>query len=131
MPLRPTITALLSMLCSLACAADPCAAPSNTIEDNACARHRFEAQDRLLNSTYQALLKQLPEKNDPPFTGEGPRALLVKAQRRWVAFRDADCAAKHQLYIGGTVRTVVYFGCMRERTEQRIKELSAAEWQGG
>jgi uncharacterized protein YecT (DUF1311 family) len=35
------------------------------------------------------------------------------------------------LYIGGTVKTVVYFGCMRERTEQRIKELSAAEWQGG
>lgn len=131
MPFRATFFAVLSMLCPAVWAADPCSAPSNTIEENACAKYRFDEKDRLLNSTYQALLKQIPSEKDPASEGESSRGMLVKAQRRWVEFRDADCKAKYQLYVGGTIRTVMFFGCMVERTEQRIKELQVTEWQAG
>lgn len=112
-------------------AADPCQTQSNTIEINACAKLQFDEQDRLLNVAYQALLKAVPAANDPGISGDSPRALLVKAQRRWVDFRDADCKAKYQLYAGGTIKNVIYLGCMRERTQQRIKDLASSQWQGG
>ncbi|MCZ8074048.1 MAG: lysozyme inhibitor LprI family protein, partial [Paucibacter sp.] len=69
--------------------------------------------------------------NDPGIDGESPRAMLIKAQRRWLEFRDADCKAKYQVFAGGTIRNVVYLSCLRERTKQRIKELAPSEWQGG
>jgi len=112
-------------------AADPCETQGNTLEVNACAEQQFKAQDKLLNQAYQAALKVVPAQNDPSLDGESPRALLIKAQRRWLEFRDADCKAKYQVFAGGTIRTVVYLSCLRERTEQRIKELAPSEWEGG
>ncbi|WP_397532750.1 lysozyme inhibitor LprI family protein [Roseateles sp.] len=116
---------------SAARAGDPCVTQANTSEVNQCAKQQFEQQDKLLNAAYQAALQVVPSANEPGTSGETPRALLVKAQRRWVEFRDADCKAKYQVFAGGTIRNVIYLGCMRERTEQRIKELAAGEWQGG
>jgi len=112
-------------------AGDPCETEANTIEINQCAMQRFEQQDKLLNAAYQAALQVVPSANEPGTSGETPRTLLVKAQRRWVEFRDADCKAKYQVFAGGTIRNAIYLGCMRERTEQRIKELAPQEWQGG
>ena|SRR6218665_1781293 len=112
-------------------AGDPCETEANTIEINQCAKQKFEQQDKLLNAAYQAALQVVPSANEPGTSGETPRALLVKAQRRWVEFRDADCKAKYQVFAGGTIRNAIYLGCMRERTEQRIKELATQEWQGG
>ena len=125
------IAAISSLLQSSAWAADPCQTQSDTMEVNACAKQRFDEQDRLLNTTYQALLQALATTNDPGISGESPRALLIKAQRRWVEFRNADCKVKYQIYAGGTIRNVMFLSCMRERTAQRIKELAQAEWQGG
>lgn len=112
-------------------AADPCETQNNTLEMNACAQQQFKAQDKLLNQAYQAALKVVPAQNDPGIDGESPRAMLIKAQRRWLEFRDADCKAKYQVFAGGTIRNLVYLGCLQERTEQRIKELAPSEWLGG
>lgn len=128
---RTVFLAAAALLSPNVWAADPCETQRNTIEINACAKQQFDEQDRLLNIAYQALLNAIPATNDPGISGESPRALLVKAQRRWVDFRDADCKAKYQVFAGGTIRNVIYLGCMRERTEQRIKELALSEWQGG
>lgn len=112
-------------------AANPCDTQNNTIEINACANQQFAEQDRLLNSAYQTLLKTLSPNKAAGATGDSPRAMLVAAQRRWIAFRDADCKAQQQVYAGGSIQTAVYLGCMKQRTEQRIKELQVKEWQGG
>lgn len=128
---RALIAIVAVMFHSTLWAADPCETQSNTIEINACAKQQFDEQDKRLNSIYQALLKAIPVANEPGISGESPGALLIKAQRRWIEFRDADCKAKFQLYAGGTIRNAIYLGCMQERTEQRIKELSGTEWQGG
>lgn len=112
-------------------AANPCDTQNNTIEINACANLQFAEQDRLLNSAYQALLKTLSPNKPARSAGESPRAMLVAAQRRWAAFRDADCKARQQVYAGGSIQAAVYLGCMKQRTEQRIRELQVKEWQGG
>lgn len=108
-------------------ATDPCETQSNTFEINACAKQQYEELDKHLNNTYGKLLNAIPAENDIDITGESPKSLLIKAQRRWVEFRDADCKAKYQIYNGGTIRNAIYLGCIRERTEQRIKELSDSE----
>jgi uncharacterized protein YecT (DUF1311 family) len=111
--------------------ADPCRTLSNTIEDRACANQKFEEQDRLLNQAYLAVLKVVSNTNPEGYSGDTARQLLVKAQRRWVEFRDADCKARRQVFVAGTVNVVVHLDCMSERTRQRIKELEAGGWQGG
>lgn len=105
-----------------------CESPSNTVEINACAKQRYDAQDRLLNRTYQALLKEL---SDTPIAGQSPRQLLVESQRKWLAFRDADCNAQAHLYHGGSIQTAMHLSCLRQRTEQRTKDLDPKQWQGG
>jgi uncharacterized protein YecT (DUF1311 family) len=130
--MKTSLTTLVVLAATTpAFAGDPCDTAANTIEINQCAKQQFEQQDKLLNAAYQAALQVVPSVNEPGTTGETPRALLVKAQRRWVEFRDADCKAKYQVFAGGTIRNAIYLGCMRERTEQRIKELAPREWQGG
>lgn len=122
---------VISIYANSTWADDSCENPRNTIEMNACAKQKYEEVDKQLNNTYKKLLSAIRAENDPKFDGESPKSLLIKSQRKWVEFRDADCKAKYQIYIGGTIRDVIYFTCLRERTEQRIKELTDTEWQGG
>jgi uncharacterized protein YecT (DUF1311 family) len=110
---------------------DLCETLSNTIEMNACAKQQFDVQDSLLNRAYSRLIAELPATNSQGVSGDSPRKLLVTAQRKWLAFRDADCSAQEKVYQNGSARTVMFLDCLRERTEQRIKELEPAKWQGG
>jgi uncharacterized protein YecT (DUF1311 family) len=129
-----TLVACFALLASpvvLAQSNDPCQTLSSTIENNACAKQKFEAQDSILNSAYNRLLSELPAENSPGVGGNSPRKLLIVAQRKWVAFRDADCSAQEKVFQNGSVRTVTYLDCLREHTEQRIKELDPTRWQGG
>ncbi len=130
--MKTPVVILLSLVAATpAFASDPCETAASTIDINKCAKQQFDQQDKLLNAAYQAALLVVPSTNEPGTSGETPRALLVKAQRRWVEYRDADCKAKYQIFAGGTIRNTIYLGCMRERTEQRIKELATHQWQGG
>lgn len=109
-------------------AADTCASAVTMPEVEACAERDFKAEDERLNKAFKTLLQALPEQSDVGHAGESPRAALVKAQRRWIAFRDADCNAKFALVAGGSIRVATVWVCQRERTEQRIKELAISEW---
>ncbi|MBK3757476.1 DUF1311 domain-containing protein [Pseudomonas stutzeri] len=48
---------------------------------------------------------------------------LLIAQRAWVTFREADCAAQYEMHRSGTIRNSIYLACKEERAKQRIKEL--------
>ena len=52
---------------------------------------------------------------------------LIVAQRAWVKFREADCAAVYAKSASGTMRTGLFIGCMQSHAEQRIKTLEAYE----
>ncbi len=73
-----------------------------------------KVQDARLNREYQGAMKRM----------ELPRqkAALQKAQRAWIAFRDADCAS----YLDadwGTIARVETNACVVDRTLQRADEL--------
>lgn len=79
-----------------------------------CLGIEIQAQDARLNRAYQAALVRL----------ERPRqkTALQKAQRAWIAFRDADCAS----YLDedwGTMARVEAQQCVLDRTRERADEL--------
>ncbi|GJJ01656.1 hypothetical protein RugamoR64_21940 [Duganella rhizosphaerae] len=126
---RILIAALGALLpaCALAQGHDPCDTPRGTPEVNLCALQKFEKKDLQLNAAYQTVLKQLASYDN----GAAMKKLLVVSQRKWVEFRDADCAARQSLYQGGTGGAESYHDCMTKHTEQRIKELQPDSWQAG
>jgi uncharacterized protein YecT (DUF1311 family) len=79
--------------------------------------NNFKAKDAELNKVYKRLAAMItmPKEKD----------MLLKAQRAWISYRDSHCALTESAYDGGSVQPLVYFACMREVTEQRIKELKA------
>ena len=69
--------------------------------------------DKRLNDAYQRALKDADS--------DGQREQLRKAQRAWIAYRDANC-----LYYRmgeGTIAQLDAGECMRSLTETRAKEL--------
>jgi uncharacterized protein YecT (DUF1311 family) len=116
----------LATLCLGASAqtADPCKTQSNTVEMDACAKQTLTRQDKALNEAYQKLMKSLvPDDKDDRTDYTDVRKKLVDAQRAWITYRDNDCKAKLRLNENGTMRGVIYLGCLSDRTEQRTKEL--------
>ncbi|AUH51552.1 hypothetical protein CXB49_12340 [Chromobacterium sp. ATCC 53434] len=107
---------------------DPCKDAKNTLETNECMQRQFDGQDKLLNQRYQSLLQKLRDGEEAAAGKDKPSTMLIQAQRKWIAYRDADCDTKYRIYIGGTIRNAVYLGCKIERTEQRIKELDPQNW---
>jgi len=47
----------------------------------------------------------------------------MKAQRLWIAFRDAECGAHYTYYIDGTIRGLMFVSCKTQLTQQREKDL--------
>jgi uncharacterized protein YecT (DUF1311 family) len=79
-----------------------------------CANAELRVQDGRLNNAYQSAILRL----------ERPRqkVALQKAQRAWIAFRDADCAALYDEDWGSMAR-VQANACVLEHTRRRAAEL--------
>jgi uncharacterized protein YecT (DUF1311 family) len=79
-----------------------------------CANAELRVQDGRLNNAYQGAILRL----------ERPRqkVALQKAQRAWIAFRDADCAALYDEDWGSMAR-VQANACVLEHTRRRADEL--------
>ncbi|POA98423.1 hypothetical protein C2134_11900 [Chromobacterium sinusclupearum] len=128
--MKPALFLTLLAASHVALAADDsCKNAMTTLEINDCMQKQFEGADKRLNLRYQELLQKLRQNdNGVAADKDKPSSLLAQAQRKWITFRDADCDAKYQIYIAGTIRNAVFLGCKIERTEQRIKELDPALW---
>lgn len=89
------------------------------LNDGACAEYR--KVDAQLNETYQAILRK--KGDDAVFL-----AALKKAQRAWIAFRDAELEAvypeedKRVHY--GSVYTMCSCSLATELTQQRVEQLT-------
>lgn len=122
------ISSFILLLFSQDALAVDCDKAVTTLETNECAaieQHKVEAQ---LNDTYKRVIRQL-DQADPESDQSiaATKKALIEAQRAWVKFREADCNALYELYRDGTIRTVMYIGCMQAHAEQRIKELKEYE----
>ena len=82
----------------------------------ACAGAELKLQDARLNRAYQAAMKRLDQPRQ--------RAALQKAQRAWIAFRDADCASLYDQDWGSLSR-IEANACMLDHTARRADALEA------
>ena len=80
-----------------------------------CLASHFNLMDGDLNRTYQDLRAGLNNAE----TGK-----LLKAQRIWIKFRDAECARIANYASGGTMAPILELGCLMKLTERRIGDLS-------
>lgn len=127
MLLKSAVLAVVTLLASLPAAAVDCAQAITTPDINACAAAEQKKVETELNTVYQHVLHGLEQASTDAERNRKTRAALVEAQRAWVKFREADCKAVFTRHEGGTIRTVMYLGCMQTHAEARIKDLEEYE----
>ncbi|MCY1648891.1 lysozyme inhibitor LprI family protein [Caulobacter sp. SL161] len=88
---------------------------SNTYGILRCGEAELAVQDARLNKAYKADMADLADSPEA-------KASLLKAQRAWIAFRDADCATVRAL-IGGTAAPIYLQNCHLEHTARRAQAL--------
>lgn len=113
----------LTLLPLYAVAADPCDTAVSDPDINECAAQEYSRVDGILNTTYKKVLADLKASGKEYPDALKARQELIKAQRLWVSFREADCNAIFTLHQSGTIRVLMYHSCMTSHSEQRIKEL--------
>ncbi|OWU68731.1 hypothetical protein ATO3_23585 [Marinibacterium profundimaris] len=92
------------------------ACPGDTqVEMNECAAAEYKAADAELNAAWK------PAKAFFDEAGHGED--LLKAQRAWIAFRDANCQAEAAPYTTGSIQPLVFSSCMERLTRQRTEDL--------
>jgi uncharacterized protein YecT (DUF1311 family) len=80
-----------------------------------CAHFHFLASDIELNSTYKTLMEKL--------ITERSKTGLIKAQRTWLAFRDATCEYENVGWENGTGWGGVFNSCLNNLTKERTLKL--------
>lgn len=92
----------------------PCADVVATSDQVSCLSKAKDAADAKLNDLYKKLRQRLEG-------GDADR--LVETQRTWVKYRNENCLAERELYVGGTAATPAYLACSEETTRDRTREL--------
>lgn len=103
-----------------------CAKPQAQAEMTYCAEQDWTAADARLNEAYQIAIAGMKDVDSYLEAPErGAEAALRSAQRAWVAFRDATCAAEGWSYHGGSAEPMVIYQCRARVSQQRADELDA------
>lgn len=110
-----------------------CENAQTQMDMNLCAEQEWQAADAELNAVYkdaraamQAIDADLPEAE------QGAEENLRNAQRAWVTFRDAACAAEGYAMHGGSAEPLLIYGCRAALTTERVQGLqSLIESSGG
>lgn len=90
-----------------------------TMKMRVCGSYRLSREDLRLNAAYAQVSAQAKK--------GGNAAALQKAQRAWIAFRDAQCPLEGTLGAGGgTAESLFVLACMTELTKQQADRLEAA-----
>lgn len=105
-----------------------CAKASTTPEIAFCADKDFQAADAALNAAYKAMMARIDaatseDDNTARTQRRSWREAVTEAQRKWIAFRDTDCAAVGAAWMGGTGMGAAVSTCLAETTRARTAEL--------
>ena len=93
-----------------------CENAMTTYEMNICAGMETEAADTLLEK-YLAKAKEKYNDETAVITS------LVKSQDAWIIYRKTHCDAIYEMWSGGTIRGVMFGGCMLQLTKQRTHKI--------
>ena len=91
-----------------------CEEAKTTLQINECFAKELKKADARLNRVYRLIQEKLSPED---------AALLQKAQRTWVACRDAQCEAERALLDGGTAGPATLMSCKLELTRKRVAEI--------
>ncbi|MDR7192348.1 lysozyme inhibitor LprI family protein [Luteimonas terrae] len=131
-----SLTLLVLALSAPAQAADPvvesdhgidCTHPIGTMDTDLCLSDAFSRADQLLNDAYRQLLPRLDAQRRDGACSQCTSAQLVDAQRRWIAFRDADCGLAYAIAADGSGRNQARLDCMIDHTDSRTRRLRALD----
>lgn len=111
------IALTLVLLLPLPAAAQDCDTAETQVALTACANGEWMAADADLNANYATAIKAMAGV-------EGGTAALRQAQRAWIAYRDAACAAEALTVQGGSAEPMVYGFCMARLTTARAEDLA-------
>lgn len=84
---------------------------------NICANAEYQSADAKLNKAYGEIVRRLAE-------DAGAKKLLQKAQRDWIAFRDAECAFSTDGSKDGSIYAMLKSQCLAGLTAARAEQLS-------
>jgi uncharacterized protein YecT (DUF1311 family) len=102
-------------------AAEPqvdCARAVTQTDMNICAYRDYEAADRALNAAWSKAAAKARA------SGRNQFARLLDAQRKWLAYRDAQCLAENgPREESGTIWPLQQNTCMQRLTEARTAQL--------
>lgn len=101
-----------------------CANAMTQTDMNVCSYRDFQSADRTMNEAWgKAVAKAKAADRQGP---AGTFNRLLDAQRKWLAWRDAQCLAENgPREESGTIWPLQQNGCLKELTEARIKQLQA------
>jgi uncharacterized protein YecT (DUF1311 family) len=108
------LLALTPLLFVAVAKADDCANAITQGEMNQCAAKESKAADHELNSLYKQITARLKDNPDA-------KNMLVKAQRAWIGFRDAECEFSASGVEGGSVYPLIYDNCITTQTKARVE----------
>lgn len=92
----------------------PCPKAATTLDMAQCFSKAKASADENLTAIYKRVLSKL----------EGDDAKrLIKVQKLWAEYRDANCSAERALYQGGSAAPIVYLACLDAMTRARIGDL--------
>ena len=81
-----------------------------------CIGEELKVQDKALNAAYRDLVGDMNARQ---------KANLLKAQRAWIAFRDAECDLDASVALGGSMHGMLVSDCRAAMTDERVKALKA------
>jgi uncharacterized protein YecT (DUF1311 family) len=86
-----------------------------------CANREFEIVEQKLNFEYRELLARMKssENSDQRMT----RSVLIKSQRDWIKFREADCNAYELYTTESTSRAALAISCKTQHARVRTQQL--------
>lgn len=119
---------LLMSFASASLAAEPeaaCDQAKTQLEMNECAANEFTAADKALNLQYQATRKVMKTWDNDAGADAGAEAALLKAQRAWIGYRDAQCDLAGVQTTGGSMQPMIISGCKADLTRKRTAELKS------
>lgn len=101
-----------------------CAMAESQQDMNLCAEQDWQAADSVLNDAYaRAMILMNNIDADLPEGDKGAVLNLRRAQRSWMDFRDAACAAEAYAMHGGSAEPLLLYGCMARLTSARAVDL--------
>ncbi|MFS2177078.1 lysozyme inhibitor LprI family protein [Rhizobium pisi] len=123
------VGAAMLLISGAACAQDvECKNPQTQSDMTSCEAARHDAADKALNAQYKKTRAAMVA-IDKDLDGDikGAEQALVKAQRAWIDYRDAECDAAGFQARGGTMEPMLVAGCLADITDKRTKELKELE----